>query len=116
MRKDHSVRASANAAAGNATRQKTARETREKALKIDGMVGVLWVCSIRKTLVFDTRIVTEVDEQAEFVTRCFEVVDDLRSVLVCEQSYSLQFDDDLPVANKVRFVMLLQWTLPIGQR
>ena len=46
------------------------------------------------------------NEQSKFVTRCFQVVVDLSSMLICQFRNGFYFQDDLFETNEVGFVLL----------
>jgi len=50
----------------------------------------------------DTAFGSEVDEEAEFHAGGFEVIEDLRAMLVGEIRHGFEFENDLVVANHIR--------------
>jgi hypothetical protein len=60
-------------------------------------------------------MVTEVYKQARSVAGCFQVVEDLCSMFVCDLGDRLQFDDDLIETNQVGLVGLSQRLAFVGQ-
>jgi hypothetical protein len=57
---------------------------------------------------FKLRIMPEVDQQGQPLSRCFEIVDRLGTMLIRQLLDGFDFHDDIAKTNKIRHIGLLQ--------
>jgi hypothetical protein len=65
---------------------------------------------IDEALIFELRIMPEIDKKSDLVPGGVEVVDDLGAVFVGQHGHSLEFQDDILEADEVGFVGLAKRT------
>jgi hypothetical protein len=74
------------------------------------------LASGQETLVFQSRIMAEVNQQTQLATGCAEIIQDLRAVLIAQLRDRLDFENYFFVANEIRTEGLNQCAAAILQR
>src|SRR4051812_44457831 len=80
------------------------------------VVIILFLFGSRDPLVFEARIMPEVQEQAEMEASSVQIIQELGAMFVDERRGGFKFDNDFAVTNKVRLVGLQQSSTTIDQR
>ena len=74
-----------------------------------------FLVSAEEAFVFHSWIMTEVREQAQFAAGCAEIIQELRTVFICQGGDGFDLEDDLVIANEVRGERLNKSTSAILQ-